>query len=1022
VLFADICGYTAMCARSDAEQVRHMLGRFFDVMDKVVEAHGGHVFDHAGDAVMAVFGAPLAHGNDAQRALRAALAMHAAAVTVPDCDGASICLHIGVASGEVVAAMIGGGSQPKYSVTGEAVNLAARLDALATAGETLISDALYQEVSECVEAQPAGDQVLKGLSAPVTVWRVLRLRESRGERRPLVGRQAELRQLIGALAAARDSGAGATLLVRGDAGIGKSRLIGEFRSLAAERGFGTAMGHVLDFGVGKGQNTLAMLLKALFGIGPLADERARSAALHAAVEGGLVAADDVMFVNEWLDLPQTGDLEARYEAMDNATRQRRACDALTALLRRAAALRPQLLLVEDIHWASPELLRQLAAIARAASQAPLVLLLSSRIEGDPIDKAWRASIHGCSLMSIDLAPLRPHEAQLLAGQLLDATSPFLAQCIERAEGNPLFLEQLLRTARAADGSSPAPTVPPTIRSLVLERMDRLAPDDREALQAAAVLGKRFSLSSLRGVGGRPHARIEALVAADLVRPDAEDYLFAHALIQEAVYVSTLKSRRRELHRAAASWFGELDPVLQAEHLDRAEDTAAAAAYLRAAGAEAARLRFEAALRLAERGGLLAAQLPQVDATTGCQLALLRAEVLHELGRSAESIAVYQLALALAADDLQRCRAWLGAAAGHRVTGDFAAAMDALGHAETIATRLGLTIELSRIHHTRGNLFFAQGRIDECDAQHVTALRLAEQCGDTESQARALSGLGDARYAQGHMRSALEYFKRCVALSEGQIRIAGPNRCMIGHCLWYENQLPTAIAEARAARDDAARGGVVQVELFAQISLTQFLAEAGRHDEADAACEQALLLARQVGSRRYESLALSEVARRQLQRDQLAQARDTLQQALALAQQTGLGFIGAKLHALLSHTASSAAERALCLADGAALLQQTGLAHNHLWFHRFAIESTLAAGEWQAALDHAGALEQSFQAEALPWVALVVERARAIVAAAGGEHGAMARLQRVRAIAVACGVGCALQGIDAALAKSAARRA
>ncbi len=141
-----------------------MLGRFFDVMDKVVEAHGGHVFDHAGDAVMAVFGAPLAHGNDAQRALRAALAMHAAAATVPDCDGAPVCLHIGIASGEVVAAMIGGGSQPKYSVTGEAVNLAARLDALAAAGETLISDALYQEVSECVEAQPAGDQVLKGFA------------------------------------------------------------------------------------------------------------------------------------------------------------------------------------------------------------------------------------------------------------------------------------------------------------------------------------------------------------------------------------------------------------------------------------------------------------------------------------------------------------------------------------------------------------------------------------------------------------------------------------------------------------------------------------------------------------------------------------------------------------------------------------------------------------------------------------------------------------------------------------------
>ena len=241
----------------------------------------------------------------------------------------------------------------------------------------------------------------------------------------------------------------------------------------------------------------------------------------------------MLFVNEWLDLPQPAELAARYEAMDNSTRQRRASEALAAVLRRGAAQRPLLVLVEDIHWASPELLRHLAAIARAAAQAPVVLLLSSRIEGDPIDKAWRASIHGCSLMSIDLAPLRPHEARLLAGGLVDATSPFVVQCIERAEGNPLFLEQLLRTVRAGDPPGLAPAVPPTIRSLVLERMDRLAAADRAALQTAAVLGKRFSLSSLRGVGGQPMANIETLVAADLVRPDASDFLFAHALIQEA---------------------------------------------------------------------------------------------------------------------------------------------------------------------------------------------------------------------------------------------------------------------------------------------------------------------------------------------------------------------------------------------------------------------------------------------------------------------------------------------------------
>lgn len=191
-----------------------------------------------------------------------------------------------------------------------------------------------------------------------------------------------------------------------------------------------------------------------------------------------------------------------------------------------------------------------------------------------------------------------------------------------------------------------------------------------------------------------------------------------------------------------------------------------------------------------------------------------------------------------------------------------------------------------------------------------------------------------------MRSALEHFKRCVALSEG-IGCAGPNHCMNGHCLWYQNQLLAAIAEAQAARDDAVRAGVVQVQLFAQFSLTRFRTETGRHDEANVACAQALLLARRVGSLHCESLACS----------------------IALPS---------------------------C--------------------------PPLAVGECQVALDHADALERTFQLEPLPWVALVVARARAIVAAALSEPDATARLQQLRMTAAAA-VGWALQGIDAALGQA-----
>jgi class 3 adenylate cyclase/tetratricopeptide (TPR) repeat protein len=1020
VLFADISGYTAMCAQHDPEQVQQMLGSFFDGMDRVVEAHGGRVFDRAGDAVMAVFGAPHAHGNDAQRAVRAALAMQAAAALIPGCDGRPLRLHIGVASGEVVAAAISGGGKSKYSVTGGTVNLAARLDALAGPGDTLISDALHREVRGTVEAEAGGEHAVKGFAAPVTVWRVLGLSVPRGERLPFVGRQAEMRQLLGVLGTARETGSGTTLLVRGEAGIGKSRLLREFRQRAGAQGFDTPAGEVLDFGVGRGQGTIAMVLKSLLRIDPMADEPTRRAALQAAVGRSLVEGDEAIFVNEWLDLPQPPEFEAIHEAMDNATRLRRAGETLAAILRRAAALRPVLCIVEDIHWASPELLRQLAAVGRAVAQAPMILILSSRIDGDPIDKPWRASIGTSGFLTIDLAPLQPQEAQRLAGGLVEASSRFARLCIERAEGNPLFLEQLLRTARADEAVELPPVVPPTIQSLVLERMDRLAVNDREALQAAAVIGKRFSLGALRGVAGDPGLHCQALVAADLVRADGPDFLFSHALIQEAVYASTLKSRRRELHRAAAQWFGAGEAVLQAEHLDRAEDKGAAAACLRAAAEEAARQRFESALRLAERGGVLASSGGPTGGAVGCDLALLRGEVLREIGRSTDSIAAFREALAIAGGEPKRCcHAWMGIAGGHRVTGEFDAAMDALAHAGPIAEQLALDVERSQIHHTRGNLFFAQGRIEECDAQHALALQFAERSGSAESQARAQSGLGDARYAQGRMRSALAHFQRCVALSGGQIRIAAPARCMIGHCFWYLNALDAGIDEARSARDDAQRSGVVSVLVFAQATVTQLLTEAGRFEEASEACARALELARLAGSRRYEATMLMFSADCKLRSGQRAAAFEDQQQALALSRQTGLGFIGAALMGRLARTSDNAADRARCLAEGVALLQQTGISHNRLWFYREAIESSLEVGEADEALAFARALEEAFLDEPLPWVALVVERARALVDAQRGAANdeILARLRRVREAIAAAGAGWAAARVDAALARS-----
>ncbi|RZL85953.1 MAG: adenylate/guanylate cyclase domain-containing protein [Variovorax sp.] len=1009
ILFADISGYTALCARNDPERVQAMLGRFFDEIDKVVEAYGGCVIDRVGDAVMVVFGAPKAHGNDAQRAVRAALDMHTGAAALSDCEGQPLCLHIGVANGEVVANTIIGGASSKYSVTGAAVNLAARLDAMASSGETLISDSMYRSLSSVLDVQAMGQCAVKGFAAPVPVWKLLGIRVAQTERSAFVGRHVELAQVLHTLDTVRDTQSGLTIFVSGDAGIGKSRLVEELRIQAKLQGFDIPMVQVLDFGVGQGRDAVPTILRAVIGVPASDDEGDRRRAVQHAIDRGLIVEDEELFVNELLDLHQPLPLKAIFDAMDNATRQRRSCETLAAVLRRTAALRPLLVTIEDIHWASAELPSYIASLAEASTRGPIILVVTSRIRAESLHPSWRCWIGGSPALTIDLAPLTPPESQLLAGPVVEESNRFALRCIERAEGNPLFLEQLLRMSNEGDEL----TVPPTIQSLILEKMDWLARDDRVALQTASVLGKLFSLDNLRAIAGEPEYSCDSLIAADMIRADGKDYLFAHALIQEAVYSSTLKSTRRELHRRCAQLFAEDEPVLRAEHLDKAESPDAAEAYLGAARKEADRFRPNAALRLADRGAELA-----LTQSLGCALALMQGEMLRETGQSKKSIVAFQSALDLAELDEQRCQAWMGIAAGHRVTGELPLAMDALSHAQPIAEQLGLTAECSGIHHTRGNLHFAQGDVSACGSEHQQALDLALQSQDAKCEVNALGGMADANYAEGRMLTALSYFRRCVSIcaEHAWVGLETSNRCMVAVCLWYQSALDEGIRELQRACVDAQRIGMVPVQIFALDTLAILLSEAGRFDETEGACVRGLSLARPAASRRYESLLLWNMSAVCLRRGHLDEARAHLGVALDLARQTGLGSLGPAIYARLARAASSPSERTQALLDGEALLKEPCLAHAHLGFYRDAIEATIEAGDWEETLRYANALEEFVRAQPLPWAQLVAARARCLsdvaVDACGQE--ALNRLRQLREEVVATGWGSALAAIDTRL--------
>ena len=370
-----------------------------------------------------------------------------------------------------------------------------------------------------------------------------------------------------------------------------------------------------------------------------------------------------------------------------------------------------------------------------------------------MERAWRALVHGSPLTTIDLVPLRDVEARELAGGYVEGWSEFADLCIQRAEGNPLFLDQLLRSAQDA-----ADEIPGSIQSVVLTRMDRLAPSDKDALQAAAVIGQRFSTDALRHLIGDPTYECSALVEHLLVQRLGADYLFGHALQRDGAYASLLRSRRRKMHLKAAEWFAERDPVLHAEHLDRAESGDAASAYGVAAEAQVAAYHYDRALQLVERGLAIAKSRSE-----RFELLCHQGDILLSLDDKQASLASYEDALGLSESDLQRCRARIGQAAAMRDSGRSEEIFAALEDAQAAAERHGLSEMLSQIHYHRGNALFPLGKVAEFHHEHELALSCARRSNSPRDEARALSGLADAYYAQARMLTAGEHYSRCVTL-------------------------------------------------------------------------------------------------------------------------------------------------------------------------------------------------------------------------------------------------------------------
>lgn len=955
VLFADLCGFTELSTSVDAEELRRIAGRFLARADEIVVARGGTVDKHIGDATMAIFGAPIAHEDDALRAVAAADDLQRAMSALSSELGRELATHVGIALGDVVAGEVGGDLRSDYTVVGEAVNLAARLVGEAGRGETMMSEAVWRLVASRVRATEMGERSLKGIARPQRFWRLDGLGEGAASTRlPFVGREVELAQASAVLSTAQP---GALLHLRGEAGIGKSRMLAEILANASEQGATPIMAHAVDFGTARRQVPLRVLAETLIGHRPQwIEESAVDARLRAAV-------------HDVVERPMPPDLAAPYRAMEDSRRAAARAEAVAELTATVASTTPLVIVIEDLHWADDTLRAFLRLLARRTATARLVVVTTSRPESDPVDAAFRRDLAGVSVVVLELGPLRGAAIEALAraaASKVDQT--VIASFINRSGGNPLFLEQLALSMAEAQTAE----LPGSIRGLIQARLDRLARADRAALQAASVYGQRVPLAALRALAGSDGYDPRPLIDAGLLIDDGGGMLvFGHALIQEGTYASLLRETARQLHRRAADWLGESEPELRAQHLDRAGDPAAADAYRLAAEALRRSGRLSVARERAERGVQLAASDAQLVA-----LSLLAGHLHLDLGSPRDARDRFAAALAKASETADRGEAEFGMAAALRITDDLAGAEQALERAQAAARAAGLLELESRCHHLRGNLLFPRGRVDECMAEHRTALALAERAQSPELVARAMGGLADAHYAQGRMRSASEALARCIDAARragaGAVEIANRPMAAIAEChlldlVTVRESGETALALARQAQNRRA-------ELISLHGLIMGAIESEDPEWGLPLVERANQIVTELEAWRFFSENQIFAAQLHVAAGNRAKAIEMAREAVEHARKHALHFMGAAVLGIGASISDEPTERDAWLAEGESLLGVQTLGHNHLFYRGFAIEACLAAGRSDEARRHATELTRFTAGEPMPFTDLTVERA------------------------------------------------
>ena len=880
VLFADVVDSTRLSGAVDPEQVRAQMARFFGVAREEIQRYGGTVEKFIGDAVMGVFGLPTIHEDDAERAARAAAALRSRVGLEVD-TGILAALRMGLYTGEVVAnprAVEKG----EFLVTGEVVNFAARLQQHASPGQILVGERTMLAVRHVAQMRLIPLLTVKGAAAPLSAWELLEVFPPRGREMratPFVGRAEELDLLRGYVRRMRREGRGHVVTILGPAGVGKTRLVQEFRTQTKD--VRILRGRALPYGTGVPFWALGEAIREECGIhmdDPMEVARRK---LHDSVKR-LEVADAALPLLTVLGLGGDGrDLtrEALFSSMQT-------------FFQALASRKPLLLIFEDAHSAEDVTLDYIEHAAGWVREVPVLLLVLSRPELLERRATWMGGKR--SATTLFLEPLPGDESrQLVLGVLgrKGAPDPLLNLLLERAEGNPLFLEEMLRTLieqgiltdESDQWALTVPldqvAIPDTVHAVIAARVDALPVPEKQALQTAAVVGKDFWLGALHFVADENHVdeAIQALVGKDVLvhkrrstLRGEEEFTFRHILIRDVAYAMLPKAQRWPKHARCAEWLHQIAGDRQAEYADfiahhwlqvvtlrrdlglppdvRAREQAIANLLL--AGARASSL-YANTTALDHYARALELEPPPA---VRLHPLLGRGEVWLLLGQHEQAREDFASVRALARETGQP--RWEAIALDHlglsyRRQDQITRALEHLEPALALSREVGDPSLTGRILNHVGLTQFNIAKHEEAIRSHQEARRLLESCGDLEGLAESLCGLGQNAVLLGCFQDGIQWLSESTKICDqiGNRSLAGENHYMIAMSQQILGDYVDAQSQAARSVASLAEIGDAYQSSFALSVASRIATSLGQFGRALENATRGLSLGRQINAGR-----------------------------------------------------------------------------------------------------------------------------------------------------------------------------